>query len=51
MFQLDQGEATLLEYVWTDGVGVLRGKTRVVHNKVNSVEDCPEWNYDGSSTY
>ena len=42
----------LLEYIWIDGNGGLRSKTRVmkrVTNKV-TVSDLPIWNYDGSST-
>lgn len=41
----------LAEYVWIDAEGGLRCKTKVVDG-VESVtlEDLPEWNYDGSST-
>jgi len=37
----------LLEYIWTDGKGNLRSKTRVreAHGEI------PDWNYDGSSTW
>ena len=36
----------LVEYIWLDGFGKLRSKTRVL----NSNFDIPKWNYDGSST-
>jgi glutamine synthetase len=41
-----------IEYIWLGGNGELRSKTRVLmhHNKELSVDDIPEWNYDGSST-
>ena len=39
-----------VEYLWIDGQGSVRGKTRVFRNPITSVDDLPEWNYDGSST-
>ena len=40
-----------LEYIWVDLDGNLRGKTKLVYNKtVKKTEDCPVWNFDGSST-
>lgn len=42
-----------LEYVWLDGFVPepnLRGKTKVVSEAPATVEDCPEWGFDGSST-
>jgi glutamine synthetase len=42
-----------LEYIWLDGyqpVPNLRGKTRIADSAPKSVEDCPEWGFDGSST-
>jgi len=42
-----------LEYIWLDGyqpVPNLRGKTRVAESEPTSLEDCPIWGFDGSST-
>jgi glutamine synthetase len=42
-----------LEYIWLDGYlpePNLRGKTRIASEAPTSVEDCPEWGFDGSST-
>ena len=41
-----------LEYIWIGGNNELRGKTKVIKIKNNSLSlsDCPKWNYDGSST-
>ena len=42
-----------LEYIWLDGytpVPNLRGKTRLASEKPTSIEDCPLWGFDGSST-
>jgi len=36
----------LVEYIWIDGAGALRSKTRVL----SDLENIPNWNYDGSST-
>jgi glutamine synthetase len=40
----------LVEYIWIDGENCLRSKTRVLKD-VKSIDDIPEWNFDGSSTY
>lgn len=47
-----QPEGTVcLEYVWIDGTKEkLRSKTRVVTKPPKTIEDIPEWNFDGSST-
>merc|ERR1711893_588682 len=48
----DIEDTTVLEYVWLDGSGItLRSKCRSVPGKVDSLDQCPEWNYDGSSCY
>jgi len=40
-----------VEYVWIGGTGMdIRSKCRKVKGEVKSVDDLPEWNYDGSST-
>jgi glutamine synthetase len=39
-------KSTVVEYVWIDGKGELRSKTRVI----NYMNDVPEWNFDASST-
>tara|TARA_B100000123_G_C25737132_1_gene432036 strand:+ start:322 stop:1326 length:1005 start_codon:yes stop_codon:yes gene_type:complete len=40
----------LLEYIWIDGDGGLRSKTKVVKSNGFDIENIPQWNYDGSST-
>ena len=42
-----------LEYIWIDGTeptAQLRSKTKVVEDFGRSINDCPEWGFDGSST-
>jgi glutamine synthetase len=42
-----------LEYIWLDGTvptQQLRSKTRVAKDFSGKLEDCPIWNFDGSST-
>ncbi len=42
-----------LEYVWLDGYlpePNLRSKTKVVDKAPSSIDDCPLWGFDGSST-
>jgi len=52
LFDLPQNGSIIAEYVWIDGSGIgLRSKARTLTKKVDKVEDLPEWNYDGSSTY
>ena len=41
---------SIVEYVWIDGDGKTRSKTRVCRGKVSGLSDLPVWNYDGSST-
>ena len=44
---------TKLEYIWIDGYGTLRSKTKIIKLQPwqsLSLDDLKEWNYDGSST-
>ncbi len=43
-------EITVCEYIWLDGRGNLRSKTRVLRNIAKNLSALPVWNYDGSST-
>ncbi len=49
---LDTKGTTIVEYVWIGGTGHdLRSKARSFPDKPpKSHLDCPEWNFDGSST-
>lgn len=39
------------EYIWLDGIGQLRSKTKICNEVYNNDNLPPLWNYDGSSTY
>lgn len=40
-----------IEYVWIGGKNECRSKTKVVDHKVDTIDDVPDWNFDGSSCY
>lgn len=45
-------EIQVLEYIWIGGKGEIRSKTKVLTNyEICNVDNFPEWNYDGSSTW
>lgn len=48
--KLDQRGKVIAEYIWIDAVGGTRSKCKTLNQKPSSVEDLPEWNFDGSST-
>lgn len=43
----------ILEYIWIGGKGEIRSKTKVLTNcdSMTNIDNIPEWNYDGSSTW
>jgi len=41
----------IAEYIWIDGALGMRAKCRTLPQKIGSIAEIPEWNYDGSSTY
>jgi len=52
MSDLPQGEIVIAEYIWIDGSGVeVRSKCMTLEKKVTTIDQLPEWSYDGSSTF
>jgi glutamine synthetase len=52
MNDLHQNDSVTAEYIWIDGTDInLRSKARTLRTKPEKLEDLPDWNYDGSSTY
>jgi glutamine synthetase len=51
LMDLPTGDLVQAEYIWIGGSGMdVRCKTRTLSSAPKSVQDLPEWNYDGSST-
>jgi len=47
---LDQKGSVMAEYIWIDAEGGTRSKTKTLKKKPTSIDELPEWNFDGSST-
>jgi glutamine synthetase len=48
---LDQKGKIVAEYIWIDGSLTQRSKCRTLDAPVKSLDEIPEWNFDGSSCY
>ena len=49
-YNLMEQSYTLAEYIWLGGNNEFRSKTRVFNTNIETLEQLPKWNYDGSST-
>lgn len=50
--ELEQRDSVMVEYIWIDGTNInLRAKARTLSKRPTKLEEIPDWNYDGSSTY
>ena len=47
---ITMNQIAVCEYIWLDGRGGLRSKTRVLKGIFAEIDSLPVWNYDGSST-
>ncbi|KAK9479059.1 hypothetical protein V1514DRAFT_329073 [Lipomyces japonicus] len=47
---LPQHGKVIAEYIWIDGTNGIRSKAKTLDKKPESIDDLPEWNFDGSST-
>lgn len=45
-----RGYTTILEYLWLDGSGNRRSKTKILSDTIYNLDNIPVWNCDGSST-
>ena len=41
---------SIIEYVWIGGNNELRSKTKILYEEIKTIDDIPNWNFDGSST-
>lgn len=48
---LSQKGKIISQYIWMDGAFGIRSKTRTLDKKPTSINEIPNWNYDGSSCY
>jgi len=49
---LKQTGSVIAEYIWIDGAQFMRSKCRTIWiDKITSLSQLPDWNFDGSSCY
>ena len=51
MNSLEQRGKIIAEYIWIDGALGLRAKAHTLDKKITSIDQLPDWNFDGSSCY